>query len=66
MGFLWHGSQLYVVNLESSVIINGLISNMTIVWGFLWDFYLIGIPLDAYNAIGCVLVVGSGFLISMT
>lgn len=66
LGLLWNGSQIYVANLESSALINGLITNMSIVWGFLQDIFIIGIPFEFINGIGCVLVAGTGFFIGMT
>ena len=65
LGALLHGSYVYVFQLESSAVVAGVIGNLGILWGFLFDIFLFGVSLDIYNLLGCVVVAVCGILIAM-
>jgi hypothetical protein len=63
MGLILHSSMVHTIRLESNATIGCIISNLTIIWTFCIDVFLIGNEFSYNNMAGGILVGGSAVLI---
>jgi hypothetical protein len=62
-GLIIHSSLVHIIRLESNATIGCIIGNLSIIWTFCIDIFLIGNEFSYYNMAGGILVGGSAVLI---